>query len=746
MRISKNSIDVNVGGSILSIVPAVHFEVAFAEAVNELCCARGRQPDAIAVELTPHVAQEASAWMRELGVGSHRRVRLPCMLGISWRNRWIRAAHRERAEALQLETGHELHDLPAEVLSRELGFYPHRLVMLSPTDSIVEALRSACELELPVHGVDLEEHGDVEGRPVLTPDAAEAQGRPMAYVQENEMSVAVDPDPSVNGRRELVMAARLKMLLVRHRRVLFTCGMGHWRRVVNLVRDRSVRPACELPPSQTETAYRRVLVDPSLACQAIDRIPLTARVYERWRRHPRLDGARARECVELGRLVDTKIRQITRRYVRRHAELGGRHVSAAEAVAIGGFPDTLAHFARFRLREVPDIGRIYACARVFVGTRYATALREALLDFPWANAADHPGCHVVKPDDVRAANLTRSLDEEEHDQRPSGLHVDLDERDSHAFTWSTWETLCTVLSDEARGRVSRSPRVAEAMQRSFEDGLALRATLRARARGDDSLYVWTRESDSAGEVVEPTEGWPVVWIFDSGAAGDSRWHNYLVPLSWLLRHARDPAEFARRYAGAASNLSALIGFGGRGEFIPGNGAIGLGVSSVGLRGLIVFSPVFSANLQYCRWIELTRGTHNPLYRRTSVADLPDTIVERLAGTLGLAPGRLAWQDDLVRMALLYAEDHVTVVAPRTLRLGERVYRDARRLNRRIAVTRLEGFRRTEVARLRSLITAPGIAAAEGGATVYVEGLEELIDGPRAMEHKARRSTWQSFGR
>src|SRR3990172_3041064 len=140
---TNGPIDMDVGSSTLVAVPAVHFQANFALEVNRACCDTARRPNAVAVELGPLMAAAAHRWLGELGIGPDRRKRLPCMLGLTKRNRYLRSSARERAMELQRETGNELDQIPPTLLQEELGDASPSVLVLSPTDSIVEAMRCA---------------------------------------------------------------------------------------------------------------------------------------------------------------------------------------------------------------------------------------------------------------------------------------------------------------------------------------------------------------------------------------------------------------------------------------------------------------------------------------------------------------------------------------------------------------------------------------------------------------------------
>src|SRR3989337_1711287 len=117
---TNGPIEFAVGTSTLVAVPAVHFQANFALEVNRACCDPARRPNAVAVELGPLMAAAAHRWLGELGIGPDRRKRLPCMLGLTKRNRYLRSSARERAMELQRATGAELERIPSPLLKTEL--------------------------------------------------------------------------------------------------------------------------------------------------------------------------------------------------------------------------------------------------------------------------------------------------------------------------------------------------------------------------------------------------------------------------------------------------------------------------------------------------------------------------------------------------------------------------------------------------------------------------------------------------
>ena len=284
---NDKAIDLEVGGATLLAVPAVHFRLPFAEAVNALCRDPATRPDAIAVELGPAAAAAARAWLLEIGIGPSGQCRLPCMLALHRSRRLLHPSVRERAAALQRETGCELHRLPPNVLKEQLGFNGLAVLQLSPTDSIVEALRCSCELDVPIYGVDLEESADRDAAESRIEDPWLALSGVRAYAERNARRALADADALIDERREAVMAARLAAILARHRRVLFTGGLGHWTRLSALLRAPSRRPATVgVAPEEAEVAsWGRTIVHPGIAVNHME-WPAVTWCWERYRPHP----------------------------------------------------------------------------------------------------------------------------------------------------------------------------------------------------------------------------------------------------------------------------------------------------------------------------------------------------------------------------------------------------------------------------------------------------------------------------
>jgi len=223
--------------SELYVIPARHFCHVFADRLNRICSNPATMPEAIAVELGPETVATALSWLAELGVGTPGYRLFPVMLALVKRNRTIRTSLREKALRLQRESGKDISELSPEILRRELGFSAYSVLFLSPIDSIIEGLRCGLELGVPVQGVDLEETADGIYESALIEDPQLAGEDMGSYMVRNLPIAETYRDEEIDSRREMVMAARLKALLARDKRVAFTCGMAHWLKIRTLLLD-----------------------------------------------------------------------------------------------------------------------------------------------------------------------------------------------------------------------------------------------------------------------------------------------------------------------------------------------------------------------------------------------------------------------------------------------------------------------------------------------------------------------------
>ncbi|MEW6710298.1 MAG: hypothetical protein AB1403_10790 [Candidatus Riflebacteria bacterium] len=169
--------------------------------------------------------------------------------------------------------------LPAlsAVLTPADEFFP-----VTPEDSIIEAIRSAVEKGIEVAFVDLDIAEELpligEGRDFFA-DSAMLEG--MNLSEFMELSSTKLPEKTQNKAflaREEHMSARLIELSEKHERILFVCGMVHWRRIKKRLSQKNQLFSHRLPPGGALAS-----ITPKAVAGISGMIPFRAACYEKAR-------------------------------------------------------------------------------------------------------------------------------------------------------------------------------------------------------------------------------------------------------------------------------------------------------------------------------------------------------------------------------------------------------------------------------------------------------------------------------
>ena len=731
--------EIAINGGRLSAVPAVHYRCAFAEIVHKVCAAQATRPKAIAVELGFGAVAAVKSWLHDLGVSPGHHRRLPCMLGLVRHNRIIHPDFKASAIRLQEIHGLPLNRIPTSVLRKELKFSSLSLLCLSATDSIIEAIRSAIEWNIPVYGVDLEEFADCNRAPVMIEDPLTARDNLSAYVERNAKHGMACRDNWVDSRREQFMAGRLRYLVQQHGSVLFTGGLAHWAELDRLLKKPGPITKDAVQPHDAG-AYERVLVDPNIAIHQMDLFPDFSQLFEVLRTLP--EGVEGQE-IDYPKIVFDKLRHKYQSVARGEvAELSARE-------RIADYFGYLGNLCLMNQRAVPDLFLAISAAASMVSKEFAERLAKTLITdaMPWARPEDYPnlrylrslplesserllsadshkaelvgsegknGPHFVAGPDrdfPTAPDLSPMLIQLESQLPPPDPDPDADngEHGPHSWIWPPCENLFYGTAYKAAEIVftHATQGAVEPFSGALYGGIDSKATARAAARGDDRLYVriqTPRRTSSPREAL--TE--PFVYIFDRKEAaryisgewsltqGGSTLADYIRPTNRQMFN-----EVRERYG---TVFVAGVYLSEKRE--PESRLSGCNyITGVNLLwGGVAFGNPCLNSIQSARWIEEGLNEHPgdgdfrrcPVLRYGGISYLVDAYKERHGIQLDLEN----WSETLIRIAIQYARRRVVVIAPDYSAISPRAQMEARSRRISLDLQPLSYFAATRIAAIR----------------------------------------------
>ncbi len=749
----QQPLTVRVDGCELVAVPAIHFHHVFAREIYRLCDDPATRPDVVAVEMGPIRTHAIRAWMEELEIGPPSCKPLPVMLGLLSRNRLIRASLSEKAMELQKTTGKDLSELSPAVLKRELGYSGHTLVPLSPTDSIIEAVRCAVELEISAFGVDLDEMPGCRHRPASIQDPLEAHMDLQGYVARNAAWAAYGSDEEIDPRREFVMVARLKGLLRRYGRVLFTGGLSHWARIQKLLLDPSLRPA-DIPEAHGEhkEVFKRVIVHPLIAIDHMDLFPSLVKEYVDTRghldKHSGSPGASSGPLNVL-RLFERELEKAYRSYFLGESSMHDRRRKNREVELIRSYEGYLSNLCLLHQHDVPSLFLAIRTAKEMISREFSRALTDSFMEFPWATPQEHPDCGILGPgarliSDPNAGVLLEQKSGNEsliiwdsgpswgnpRDPKPAYEWQAVESlqnrfrvsRSKH--TWLPWDRLVTALCARAMELSASTCRVevAREFSGSMLGGIHMKETIRSYAKGCDRLYVRDFvKKPCQGKV--SIDGFPVVWLIDVQNDAKSDWQVLHVPLMYLEPYLKDRFLFDRVRASRGDSMIAVIAYARRNVDHAAQ-MEKAEVSTDRHKGALYYLPLPWNNQQFARWAEHTGYSRTPICRDTSLESQGAELRHLFKHRHGIDLEKYHWSTAMIMLAIPYARKVLPVVIPPDFRI-ERAAHDMAASHRvRLSPVPLKKFDPTEVEKLATCYLVPIIT--HDPQCIYSEQVEEAI--------------------
>ena len=756
---------IKVGNSFLRAVPAIHYKAIFAREIFRLCNSGNQKPDAIAVELGSNVVLEIIKWMKELGIGPGKKNELPCMLGILIENNLVHPKYRETASRLQQHYGKPINEIPLSTLSTLLHYSPNYLVSISSTDSIMEAIRCGIELEIPVYGIDIGGFSMCGDRSLLIQDA-DIQNFDLAnFVYLNEKTAAHLRDEYVDGRREIVMASRLKAILLEHKNVVFTCGLAHWESIKSKLADPEVMPATIPLPASTSIT-KRVIIHPTLAVRSMDTYPILTTIYEENRWRAKSENLELIQLQAIASIFRKILQQSYAIYFSENEKDSKTPANVADRERIAEFERLLSAMRLVQQRRVTSMADLVDIALKMMPEKFNTILLAQLMvtGRPWASAKRFPELPILAQAYPHQSETESDEFNEQfqlfenylHDgNQPSYLpshkfgakyrplpqlsrelirywswseepEQKIRKRNFHVWIWPPCESILFGSAYEAQKiAVSCFTSFNSAVfEGSLYNGLDTKATMRSLISGERKVYVkkpllMKKSLSPDGKNPEPT-----VFIFGDINTGKVCHWSLLMGGTSLGNHIKNKDRYNEVVSKYGSYFISSVGMISRSE-IPEN--MTPYVESISeLYGFLAFgSPCINAK-QGSQWVEDNDFKVCPVLNYSSF----DLLLEYYRNHKAMEIVASDWKAALVQFALPFAKERVVLVAPDDYKLPMWLIALAKASNVSIDRVSLNYFSAERIAQMRKRIT---VSAMDSDGFAFSPDIENAL-GQKADDY------------
>ncbi|MFI5400714.1 MAG: hypothetical protein ACHQZQ_06660 [SAR324 cluster bacterium] len=307
----------------ISFLPVIHGRMEFAAVVRQALLAGA--PDVLAVELPA-----------------------------TWREPLLQAVNR----------------LPFLSLILDEQADEHRFLPIEPTEPLVEGLRTARELGIPVELIDL----DVEGYPLHhepAPDSHAVSRLGYEPYLDAYYANAALPESASDAQREVMMAHALQRLAGTGQRVTCVLGAAHLPGVIERLATPQPRPLARAKArplrlcNWAQQSSREFMTEP----------PFLAAAYERWRSAPAGTPAPDREALSEALVADA---------AQRHADAFAETLTPSQRRMMGVFAKK---YALVEGMLVPDLFQLVVAARGVVDDEFGFELWESGSDYPWQDGS-----------------------------------------------------------------------------------------------------------------------------------------------------------------------------------------------------------------------------------------------------------------------------------------------------------------------------------------------------------------------
>ena len=728
--------------SLLMAVPAVHHHTAFANQVHLICRDPQQRPDAIAVETGHNLVLELVRFLRELKQGSCEKVFLPCMLGIIKNNRFIHPGQSDKALLLQEFYRSPLYNLPDHLLSDRLNFSKRSTLFISPSDSIIEAVRCAIELDIPIYGVDLSDFASTKKQNISFEDTQCAHNNMLEYGDRVMKYCSAERDLHIDVNRETVMAAGLKYCLTKYRRVLFTCGMAHWGSIVSLLENNRIHPfpVHEIPG---ESEFQRVIVHPSLAAPVMEIIPQITIDYEK-KRYPVTAKTKNINVYKPERLIRNCLDSVYKEYTTPLTSEILESPGSVEWSDIANYEQYLFNLSSVRQRKIPDLATMLASAKVMMDNDFCRILilKVMKVNPDWASPKDFPNLPVIESEaknqkesmewrtnqKVRIISgiedentdgiqsvpafytnvpLLQALNANEISEYWEWIHKKKNKHkqpsEGNPWIWPPCESLIYGLAFKAAEISNTNKRrfnQSSAFEGSLEGGVDVKATIRSIIRSERKIYVSKLASDIEQSILDGINPDPFVLLFSDGSDNVSGQFGFFTAGSELEEFAKDPHLFNKiaRENGRVFVSSVVL----EEKVAPPSHLSALVAEMSKTHGTVMFgNPCINAR-QSASWLESANYKCCPILFEHNMSSLTDYYSKNYYIQFNLSD----WKETLIRMAIPFAKKMVTILASDSFQIPERARIEASRKRILLNQVGLSNFSESQLNEAQHRISIP----------------------------------------
>ena len=704
------------GKSKLFAVPAVHLQSAFAACVHNICSSPKTRPDAIAVELGHSIVEELIGFLKQLKQGGKKKVLLPCMFGILKRNNFIHPEYYAKSIFLEKLYGAKISDIPPDVLSRAINYSNWSTIALSPADSIIEAVRCGLELNLPIYGVDLDDFANTGITRHNFEDPQAAHESYLNYSNRVLNYCDFNRDPVIDFNRELNMSVRLKEILSGNKKVLFTCGLAHWKSIRSLLDDHSILPFSKIKCA-SKPEMKRTIIHPSIAASFMEIIPQVVVDYEKMRM-PVINEHEIHYCQEnIYKLIRSKLDKAYMLYLKANKERGNDKAGGIGVKTIEDFENFVFRLTTVRQNKYPNLTILVKCAEIMMDDLFCRILTNELLEIvpDWVSEKKYPGLPTLIPSiesqDILPGKHDKNkiiispysdaygnskeesyyLDKSQNqDIEPWKIYRYINKKKEsygknknrsyyNSWCWPPCESLLYGIGFKAveisnsnlqKGKSSRP------FEGSIEKGINLKSTMRSMIRGEKRLYISDLMSSKEQAIVDGLSPDPMVFIFDE-PKGSSHYLEALTGGMHLSDYVKDKEAFIEKTS-TTGDIAIVSVFYECSVKVPEHLREIISQTNY-ISGALLFGNPCINTVQTAQWLESNNFNCCPMVSYNGIYPMLKLYNKKYE----LDINEYNWEEALILMAIPFATHQVTIIARNAFTVSPRVTYEA--LKRKIGI-------------------------------------------------------------